>query len=73
MSLKEVDFSGGESVYCINQVQLKKALELVQADSESARKVNSLLETIEQEFDRNEKAALSFILVDRLLRTKIKA
>jgi hypothetical protein len=70
MSLKEVDLSGGESVYCINQVQLKKAFELVKNSPESAAKINSLLEHVENDFTRNERAALSFILVDRLLRTK---
>ncbi len=70
MGLKEIDFSGGESVYCINEVQLKKAFDLVKNDPESARKINGLLDQIENEFSRNERAALSFILVDRLLRSK---
>lgn len=70
MGLKETDFSGGESVYCINEVQLKKAFELVKADPESARKINSILDQVEHGFSRNERAALSFILVDRLLRSK---
>lgn len=73
MSLKEVDLTGGESVYCINQVQLKKAFDLVKNNGESAEKINALLEKIETDFSRNERAALSFILVDRLLRTKVGA
>ena len=71
MSLKEIDFSGGESVYCINEVQLKKAFDLVKNDPESAKKINGLLDQIENDFSRNERAALSFILVDRLLRSKV--
>jgi len=71
MSLKEIDLTGGESVYCINQVQLKKAFDLVKSNPDSADKINALLDTIEREFSRNERAALSFILVDRLLRTKV--
>lgn len=70
MGLKEIDFSGGESVYCINEVQLKKAFELVKAAPESAQKINGILDQIERGFSRNERAALSFILVDRLLRSK---
>lgn len=71
MSLKEIDFSGGESVYCINEVQLKKAFELVKADPESARKINAILDQIESNFSRNERAALSFILVDKLLKSRV--
>ena len=71
MSLKEIDFSGGESVYCINEVQLKKAFDLVKNDPDSAKKINGLLDQIETGFSRNERAALSFILVDRLLRSKV--
>lgn len=70
MSLKEIDFSGGDSVYCINQVQLKKAFDLVKNDADTGRKINALLEQIERDFSRNERAALSFILVDKLLRTR---
>jgi hypothetical protein len=71
MGLKEVDFSGGESVYCINEVQLKKAFDLVKNNPESAGKINALLEQVESGFSRNERAALSFILVDRLLRSRV--
>lgn len=70
MGLKEIDFSGGESVYCINEAQLKKAFELVKDEPESARKINDILDQIETGFSRNERAALSFILVDRLLRSR---
>ena len=73
MGLKEVDFSGGESVYCINEVQLKKAFDLVKSNPESAGKINAVLEQIESGFSRNERAALSFILVDKLLRSRIAA
>ncbi len=72
MSLKEVDLTGGESVYCINRSQLKRAFDLVQANPASGAKINALLEQIEQDFDRNERAALSFILVDRLLKSRTK-
>ncbi len=72
MSLKEVDLTGGESVYCINRSQLKRAFDLVHANPASGAKINALLAQVEQDFDRNERAALSFILVDRLLKSRVK-
>ncbi len=71
MSLKEVDLTGGESVYCINEAQLKRAFEMVRTSPETSEKVNKLIEQIERDFSRNERAALSFILVDRLLKKRI--
>ena len=68
MSLKEVDLTGGESVYCINQVQLKKAFELAEQDPESGPRIQSALEELQTELTRNELAALSFLLIDRLLK-----
>ena len=68
MSLKEVDLTGGESVYCINRAQLKRAFELVEANPVSGTKITEVIEKIERELTRNERAALSFILVDRLLK-----
>ncbi len=68
MSLKEVDLSGGDSVFCINEVQLKKALSIVKDNEESGRKIRGILDTIDSSLSRNEKAALSFVLIHRLLR-----
>lgn len=70
MSLKEVDLTGGESVYCINESQLKRAFEMAQENPDTGKKINRLIEQIEQDFSRNERAALSFILVDRLLKKR---
>lgn len=72
MSLKEVDLTGGESVYCINRSQLKRAFDLAQSNAESGAKINEMLQRIENDLSRNERAALSFILVDRLLKNRIE-
>ena len=67
MILDNVELTGGESVYCINEKQLRKAFELVERESESAGRVRSVLSTIENDLDRNERAALAFVLIHRLL------
>ncbi|MEP0828953.1 MAG: hypothetical protein HRF51_10565 [bacterium] len=69
MSLKPIEIMGGESVYCINEGQLQKAYELAMSDSDSANRINAQLKTLEEKLTRNERAALSFLLIDRLLKT----
>ena len=68
MSMKAIDLTGGESVYCINEGQLQKAYDLVMSDSFAADKINAHLKRLEEKLDRNERAALAFILIDRLLK-----
>lgn len=69
MSLKSIEIMGGESVYCINEGQLQKAYELAMSDSDSANRINGQLKTLEEQLTRNERAALAFLLIDRLLKT----
>ena len=66
MSLKPIDILGGESVYCINRAQLEEAKRLAEADPESAPKLQELLSQTEQTLSRNERAALAFMLIERL-------
>jgi len=66
MSTKPVDISGGESVYCFNEGQLKSAYDIVMNDPESSRKLKPLLEELQRNYSRNEQAALAFVLIDRL-------
>ncbi len=68
MSMKAIDLTGGESVYCINEGQLQRAYDLVMSDSLTADKINAHLKRLEEKLDRNERAALAFILIDRLLK-----
>jgi hypothetical protein len=61
--------TGGESVYCINEMQMRKALELAQQDPQSGPRLAARLAELEAGLDRNERAALAFLLIDRLRRT----
>jgi hypothetical protein len=58
----------GESVYCLNQHQLKEAQRLVFSEPTTAGRLETELGRIEREYGRNERAALAFVLIDRLLR-----
>ncbi len=69
MAVQPADLTGGESVYCINQQQLERAFELADANPESGPKIREALANIEHGLSRNERAALAFVLIDRLLKT----
>ena len=69
MPVPPTSILGGESVYCINEAQLKEAVRLTESDSEAAPKLQALIQQIETECTRNERAALAFTLIQRL-RTK---
>ncbi len=69
MSAKPIDILGGESVYCINQQQLRKSFELAERDPVSGPKIRAAIEQLESSLGRNELAALSFVLIDRLLKS----
>ena len=68
MSIEPVEIFGGESVYCINEAQLKKAYEIAEGSEKSRTKIADILSQIENDLNRNEKAALSFLIIDRLLK-----
>lgn len=63
---KNLDLSGGESVYCINQGQMAQARQLIAADSERSKLFTSMLDDIKRQLSRNEQAALAFVLIDEL-------
>lgn len=69
MSVKPIELLGGESVYCINQSQLKSAFRLAKEDPHSAPRIQSAIADLEDKLSRNERAALAFVLIDRLLKT----
>ncbi|MCZ7591591.1 MAG: hypothetical protein M5U15_05315 [Kiritimatiellae bacterium] len=69
MSVKPIELLGGESVYCINQSQLKSAFRLANEDAESGPRIRSEIAALEEKLSRNERAALAFVLIDRLLKT----
>lgn len=69
MTIKPIELLGGESVYCINESQLKNAFHLATENPETAPRIQAEIESIESRFSRNERAALAFVLIDRLLKT----
>ena len=69
MSVRPIELLGGESVYCINQAQLKGAFRLANEDPVTAPKIQAEIKSIEDRLSRNERAALAFVLIDRLLKT----
>ena len=70
MSVKPTSLLGGESVYCINQKQLDEAVRLSETDPEAAPRLRKVIADIEQQLSRNERAALSFVLIERLRTSK---
>ncbi len=66
MSTDPVSILGGDSVYCINQGQLKDAMRLAFEDETSAPRIQAVLSDVEAALTRNERAALSFVLIERL-------
>ncbi|MCS6771513.1 MAG: hypothetical protein NZ740_05755 [Kiritimatiellae bacterium] len=69
MAVKPIELLGGESVYCINQSQLKSAFRLAFEDPESSPRIQSELAALESKLNRNERAALAFVIIDRLLKS----
>ena len=69
MSVKSIPLTGGESVYCINENQLKEAFCLANEDPVSSPKIQAEISNLENKLSRNERAALAFVIIDRLLKT----
>lgn len=65
-SLK-TSLTGGESVYCINEAQLVKAKSLAEGEGEESERVREALARLENDYSRNERAAIAFVLIERLL------
>ena len=58
--------TGGESVYCINEAQMKRTQKMVLADDQSGAKIRETLASIEASMTRNERAALAFSIIEKL-------
>ena len=63
---RQIDLTGGESVYCINTLQMEKAIELYDGESDSGNQLRAAVEQIEDDLSRNEQAALAMVLLQRL-------
>lgn len=71
MAMRPIDLTGGKSVYCFNESQIKSAHALAFEDPESGPRIQAELDRLESEMSRNERAALAFVLIDRLLKTPV--
>jgi hypothetical protein len=69
MAMKPIDLTGGKSVYCFNESQIRTAYDLVYGQSDASAKLQAELEQMEQDLTRNERAALAFVMIDRLLKS----
>ncbi len=67
MTRQPTDLLGGESVYCINEGQLRAARLLVYENPATAPALQAEVRRLEASLSRNERAALAFILIERLL------
>jgi hypothetical protein len=73
MSVAPTSLLGGESVYCINQAQLKEAVRLYESDPESSPRLRRFVESAQSDLSRNEQAALAFVLIEQLRNPPDKA
>jgi hypothetical protein len=62
---------GGKSVHCINEQQMSEAFRLTEEDPESSPKIQLALKRLESELSRNERAALAFVIIQRLKSTSL--
>ncbi len=69
MTIRPIELLGGESVYCINESQLKNAFRLANDDPQTAPRIQAEIAALEEKLTRNERAALAFVLIDRLLKS----
>lgn len=58
--------TGGESVYCINEAQMRRTKEMMENDAESSERLQDMLKVLETRLNRNELAALAFTIIERL-------
>ena len=72
MAINPISILGGDSVYCINEAQMRDAKKLAEKDPESSKKIKSIIENLESDFSRNERAALAFTIIDNLRENREK-
>ncbi len=70
MSVQPQDITGGKSVYCFNQQQLDAAFRLLESDQDCGMRLRQEVAMIEKVYSRNERAALAFVIIDRLSKTQ---
>ena len=60
---------GGKSVQWINEQQMAEARRMAGENSQSSEIIQEMLSTVEDRLNRNERAALAFIIISRLKQT----
>jgi hypothetical protein len=63
---RQIDLTGGESVYCINTYQIEKAQELFEGTDAASTRIRAEISRLESELSRNERAAIAMLLLKRL-------
>ena len=69
MAHNTIPLLGGKSVHCINEQQMAEAWRLTEQEPGSSEKIQAVLEALENDLSRNERAALAFVLISRLKAT----
>jgi hypothetical protein len=69
MNTESHSLLGGASVFCVNERQMAEAERLACDDPEAAPRIHAELDRLEQKLSRNERAALAFVLIQRLRET----
>ena len=63
---RQIDLTGGESVYCINTFQIEKAEELYAGTGDASDRIREAYDRLDQELSRNEQAAVAMLLLKQL-------
>lgn len=66
MNSESIPLTGGKSVHCISEFQMKEAVRLGEQEGESSVRIQEALNNLEANLSRNELAALSFLIIQRL-------
>ena len=66
MAISPISILGGDSVYCIYEAQMRDARRLAEENPESSKKIKAIMEMLESDFSRNERAALAFTVIENL-------
>ena len=70
MNSNEIPLTGSPSFYCITEQQLRDARRLSHQDPVSSPLIQLSLASLERTLNRNQQAALAFMLIERLLHTR---
>ena len=69
MAHESIPLMGGKSVHCINEQQMAEAWRLTEDEPGSSEKIQAVLDELEKDLTRNERAALAFVIISRLKAT----